>query len=73
MLWPNELPNPSVLVLSAKDDLVPCALVQKQLESAPSYVRVLTHPDLFHGHFLFQPTWQDAIIATYKGALEGRK
>jgi pimeloyl-ACP methyl ester carboxylesterase len=73
MLWPWELPDPSVFVLSGKDDLVPSELVHKQLEGAPSHVHVLTHPDLYHGHFLFRPAWQAVIVARFKAALEERE
>lgn len=72
MLWPDELPNPSVLVLSGKDDLVPSTLVRKQLANSPPYVKVLMNENLYHGHFLFVPKWQDTIIATYKEALDER-
>jgi hypothetical protein len=34
MLWPDELPRGSVVSLSLDDELVPCALVQRQLEDA---------------------------------------
>ena len=30
-LWPEELPAPTVLLLSNNDELVPCELVQKQV------------------------------------------
>lgn len=69
MLWPDELPNPSVLVLSAQDDLVPSDLVCKQLANSPEHVQVLVHSKLGHGHFIFNQKWQDTIIAKYKEAL----
>ena len=70
MLWPDELPDPSVLVLSGKDDLVPSLLVSQMLASAPEHVKVLYHPGLYHGHFLFNRTWQDTIVQTFKAAVD---
>ena len=74
MLWPWELPDASVLVLSTKDALVPSELVKKQLEyglkgGRAQKVRVL-EKNLHHGYFLFFPKWQDTIIRTYKDAVD---
>jgi hypothetical protein len=73
MLWPWELPEPTVLVLSSKDALVPSPLVKRQLLSGLTgrrahAVKVL-EKDLHHGYFLLHPSWQDTIIATYRAAL----
>jgi hypothetical protein len=73
MLWPWELPNPSVLVLSGKDSLVPSELVSKHLEGAPPHVHVLQHPDLHHGHFLVRPRWQDVIVSKFREVVESRE
>jgi hypothetical protein len=73
MLWPWELPDPSVLVLSGKDSLVPSELVRAQLENAPAHVHVLERPDLYHGHFLFKPAWQAVIVARFKAAVLARE
>lgn len=75
MLWPWELPDASVLVLSTRDALVPSELVKKQLEyglkgaERARTVRVL-EKDLHHGYFLFYPKWQDQIVKTYKDAVD---
>ena len=74
MLWPWELPDASVLVLSTRDALVPSELVKKQLEyglkgGRAHKVRVL-EKNLHHGYFLFLPKWQDTIIKTYKDAVD---
>lgn len=74
MLWPWELPEPSVLVLSTKDALVPSELVRKQLRSggvdweSGGQVTVLER-GVHHGHFLFMPKWQDTIVETFRVAL----
>lgn len=73
MLWPWELPDPSVLVLSGKDELVPSELVRRQLDGAPDHIHVLSHEDLHHGHFLFRPKWQDVIVAKFKAAVEAKE
>jgi hypothetical protein len=74
MLWPWELPERTVLVLSTRDALVPSELVQKQLKAggavAGGSLRVL-EKDLHHGHFLFRPKWQDEIVETFREVLEG--
>lgn len=74
MLWPWELPDATVLVLSTRDALVPSELVKKQLENGlkgarAHKVRVL-EKELHHGYFLFLPKWQDTIIKTYKDAVD---
>jgi hypothetical protein len=73
MLWPWELPEPSVLVLSGKDALVPSELVWKQLENAPKHVHVLQREEMYHGHFLFRPWWQDVIVAKFKEVVEAKE
>jgi len=72
-LWPDELPDPSVLVLSGKDDLVPSLLVSRMLAAAPDHITTLYHPDLYHGHFLFNRAWQDEIVRTFKGAVDRKE
>jgi SRSO17 transposase len=74
MLWPWELPDASVLVLSSRDALVPSELVKKQLQyglkdGRAHKVRVL-EKDLHHGYFLLFPKWQDKIISTYRDAVD---
>jgi hypothetical protein len=74
MLWPWELPDASVLVLSTKDALVPSELVKKQLQyglkgGRAHKVRVL-EKNLHHGYFLLFPKWQDTIISTYRDAVD---
>lgn len=54
MLWPWELPDATVLVLSTRDALVPSELVKKQLEyglkgGRAHKIRVL-EKDLHHGY-----------------------
>ena len=73
MLWPWELPEPSVLVLSGQDALVPSELVWKQLETAPAHVHVLQRDEMHHGHFLIRPKWQDVIVAKFKEVLEAKE
>eukprot|EP00892_Ulva_mutabilis_P009709 jgi/Ulvmu1/710/UM010_0082.1 len=78
MLWPWELPEPSVLVLSTKDALVPSELVRKQLRSggvdweSGGQVKVLER-SVYHGHFLFMPKWQDTIVETFQAALREKE
>lgn len=78
MLWPWELPEPTVLVLSTKDALVPSELVRKQLRSggvdweSGGTVKVLER-SVHHGHFLFMPKWQDTIVETFQAALREKE
>jgi len=69
MMWPHEIPQPTVFALSRRDELVPSRLVAKQLEGVSSSVRVLTHPTLKHGQFLLDHEWQDQFIAAFVDAV----
>ena len=43
MLWPEEMADATLLVLSAADDLVPSALVQAHLKNTNSTCQVNKH------------------------------
>lgn len=65
MLWPEDMPaDKTLIVLSAHDDLVPVALVARQLEAADAEevggprARVLLHPTAGHGGFLVDAPFQ---------------
>ncbi|PRW60464.1 expressed protein isoform A [Chlorella sorokiniana] len=58
MLWPQDLPRRSLVVLSGCDDLVPSELVMAQLKLAGHPAKVMHHPDLGHGGILLAPQWQ---------------
>lgn len=69
-LWPEDLPSRAVVVLAARDDLVPAALVQTQLEAAQHPARVLLHPELGHGGLLLVNHWQTQILDALSDVLE---
>lgn len=72
-LWPQQLPERSLLVLSGKDDLVAAELVEK-LCTAVGKGRLLCRRDGAHGDVLLRWQWQtavlDAIVATVEGGVE---
>lgn len=67
MLWPEELPERSVVALSGLDDLVPSSLVLRQLQVAGHPAKVLHHPEAGHGSILLMNDWQRALLACLRG------
>jgi hypothetical protein len=61
-LWPQEVPEHAVMVLSGKDDLVPVPHVEAMLRTETK-ARVLVKPGYKHADFLFDTAWQDTIVA----------
>lgn len=80
MLWPDELPPATVLSLSHHDELVPCELVQRQLqqdmatqgdlneESEKRVLDVIVTPGE-HGTFVMKPHLQDRLLQQYSKAI----
>ncbi|KAK9862700.1 hypothetical protein WJX84_006358 [Apatococcus fuscideae] len=71
MLWPQELPASSLVVMSAKDNLVPWRIAQQQLVQARHPAQILVHPDMAHGGFLLNHAWQQQILDTLRPMLDG--
>jgi len=59
--WPDELPDRTVIVLSALDELVPVGDVKELMEHS-GRAHVLIHPTYRHAQFLMSPTWQATIL-----------
>jgi len=80
MLWPDELPPATILSLSHQDELVPCELVQRQLQqdmttqADPDFVSrdrvlsVVVTPGQ-HGAFVMKPGLQDRLLQQYRQAI----
>eukprot|EP00892_Ulva_mutabilis_P006768 jgi/Ulvmu1/4463/UM002_0188.1 len=79
MLWPNELPPVTILSLSHQDELVPCELVQRQLqldmrdeggarENSGGVLEVVVSPGE-HGAFVMKPSLQDRLLKQYEQAI----
>lgn len=65
-LWPQEMPEHAVMVLSGQDDLVPVPHVEAMLRHETK-ARVLVKEGYKHADFLFDGAWQDTIVdATLK-------
>ncbi|KAK9804722.1 hypothetical protein WJX72_001924 [[Myrmecia] bisecta] len=71
MLWPHEMPRDALIVLSAKDDLVPGELVKVQLQASNSPARVMYHPTAGHGGFLVDFEWQRQVIENMEAIVGG--
>ena len=71
MLWPQEMPSSSLVVMSAHDDLVPWQMVRQQLANANHAARIMVNPDMGHGGFLVSHTWQQQILDNLKPMLDG--
>eukprot|EP00878_Enallax_costatus_P021001 GHUV01022218.1.p1 GENE.GHUV01022218.1~~GHUV01022218.1.p1 ORF type:complete len:363 (+),score=23.66 GHUV01022218.1:408-1496(+) len=61
-MWPDEVPERAVVVLSGQDDLVPVAHVDAMLRHETNAV-VMCNPRMSHADFLFSPSWQEKILA----------
>mmetsp|Transcript_17579 Transcript_17579/g.52802 ORF Transcript_17579/g.52802 Transcript_17579/m.52802 type:complete len:1028 (-) Transcript_17579:267-3350(-) len=77
MLWPEDMAGaPSLVVLSARDDLVPFDLVRAQLAASKECgVEVVVHPTAGHGGFLVDEAFQRRLaqnVARLVAAAEGQ-
>lgn len=80
MLWPDELPPVTILSLSHQDELVPCELVQRQLQrdmkpeggmnghTTEHVLEVVVSPGE-HGAFVMKPGLQDRLLKQYERAI----
>lgn len=71
MLWPHQMPDKSLVVMSGKDVLVPWRMAQQQLALANHPAKVMIHPDMAHGGFLLKQAWQRQILSTLRPMLDG--
>jgi hypothetical protein len=61
-LWPDQLPQHSLVVLSGRDDLVPVEATMTMLESERPDVEVLLHDTHKHADFIKDLPWQDLVV-----------
>lgn len=69
MLWPQDLPRRSLIVLSGQDDLVPSQLVMAHLKLTGHPAKVMHHPKLGHGGILLSPSWQAEFVGNLRAML----
>lgn len=69
MLWPQELPSNSLVVLSGKDNLVPWQLARRQLALTHHPASIMIHPHLGHGGFILADAWQMQILGALQSML----
>jgi len=62
MLWPEELPERSLVILSGKDDLVPSEMVAAQLRESKHPAHVLYFEKLGHGGLLLSQKSADKAL-----------
>lgn len=62
-LWIEEIPEHSLLVLAAADDLVPSALVCATIKHLNSSCQTMLHPVHGHGGFLLDTPWRKQMMA----------
>lgn len=63
ILWPHDMPQRTLLALSAQDDLVPSTLVVGQCHHAASPARLLLHPTAGHGGQLMDSAFLRCFVA----------
>ena len=63
ILWPHDMPQRTLLALSAQDDLVPSTLVVGQCHQAASPARLLLHPTAGHGGQLMDSAFLRCFVA----------
>ena len=69
MLWPDDMPQKSVVSVSAHDDLVPAKLVADHLRCVKSPAIVMTHPTAAHGGIFLDNAYQNQMLASLKHVL----
>ena len=62
MLWPEELPERSLVILSGKDDLVPSEMVAAQLRESKHPAQVMYYEKLGHGGLLLSQKSADKAL-----------
>ncbi|KAG2501920.1 hypothetical protein HYH03_000418 [Edaphochlamys debaryana] len=60
-LWPDQLPDHTMVALSAQDELVPVPEVLTMLKAHPS-TRLLLHPRHRHADFIMDLPWQAKMV-----------
>lgn len=68
-IWPQELPQNSLVVLSERDDLVASDVIQQLCSSANCPAKVLVRPGGLHGDVLLHPAWQRDVMDHITGLL----
>jgi pimeloyl-ACP methyl ester carboxylesterase len=72
ILWSEELPCPTAVILSEQDGLIPVSAVEKYLtkrsKSTKAMRRVLTLPNQSHGSFLVDEAAKEAVLSTIRDA-----
>lgn len=63
MLWPEDMPQRSVISCSANDDLVPSHLVGAHLKAAKSPAKFMLHPTAAHGGIFLDKGYQRRLIS----------
>jgi hypothetical protein len=66
MLWPEDMPEATSIVMSGNDSLVPTDLAAAQLKASSSKASVILHPTAMHGGFLLDPKFQLRLIEEVK-------
>lgn len=66
-LWPEELPGPTLVVLSGRDSIVPAHSVRRYLTFYKQHhnlasLKVLWFPDMGHGEINFGPVGESACV-----------
>ncbi len=73
MLWPQDMPTFTLVVLSTMDDLVPFQLVRTQIKAAERPIKLVEHPTAGHGGFLVDWAFQDRIANLTAVLAKGRR
>jgi len=61
-LWPDQLPDQTLVVLSGKDALVPVGSTIRMLSAERPDIEVLLHEDHSHADFIKDLPWQDLVV-----------
>ena len=69
-LWPDQLPDQTLVVLSGKDALVPVDSTIKMLKAERPDVEVLLHDNHSHADFIKDLPWQDLVVRKVVGIVE---
>ena len=62
MLWPEDMPERTIIFLSGNDALVPAHLVVRHLEAATKSAAIRYYPNSRHGAYLLDKNYQACVV-----------
>ena len=64
MLWPDDMPEKTIVFVSGEDTLVPAQLVIRHMELAARHAAIRYHSSSRHGGYLYNKSFQDCVVSS---------